>query len=359
MPSKTAQTVAAGSVVGIGSFQGFLAFWDWLTAGDSLLSIYNHLPDIFRYLNHPASSTIIVLLGLVLLWWATRDSPKPVVLYGANYHVPLPAKRHPIVRIGLISVGCAAVGAITYAAYHYRFTSRAGATYVERAQPEKQTPSTNPIEPPAKQKPPVPKIRGKTADTVKSTTVPKSESKSVSTASGSPPMPGTDSAKVVVTRSNDSIDDAAIARSIPRGLIPQDPIQAVAAVERMRRGIKDAIQNKETITFLVSWPMDDNALLVFIDNLLSSACRDTPRQCWFVSASEANTRDLDKPPVHGSSRRGITVHGPDANVLAAALSNWFETYVTTRVPSELTGYKSQETKYLIWIDIGPGSPWKQ
>ena len=136
--TRTAQTVAAGSLVGIGSFQGFLAFWDWLTTGDSLMSIYEHLPHVFHYVNHPASTTVIVVFGLALLWWVTRDAPKPVTLYGANYHVPLPKKKHPVVRDGLVSVGLAAVAATAFGTYHYYRTSYGAVPAQDNAKYENQ-----------------------------------------------------------------------------------------------------------------------------------------------------------------------------------------------------------------------------
>ncbi len=153
------------------------------------------------------------------------------------------------------------------------------------------------------------------------------------------------------------VDDARIAQSAHPSVIPQDPVKAVQAVEGMRTGIREVIQKKETITFLITHPKDEQTYTAFISTLLSSACRETPRQCWFTQ--EGNPRDLDRPPVRGSSKRGIIVHGPDANALAHVLGSWFETYSTSHVPREMNGYKAEGTSYLIWIDIGPGSPWKQ
>jgi hypothetical protein len=69
-------------------------------------------------LNHPASSTIILVVGLILLWWITKDQPKAVVLYGANYHTPLPSKKHPVLQTSLLSVGAAFVATVCYIAYH-------------------------------------------------------------------------------------------------------------------------------------------------------------------------------------------------------------------------------------------------
>lgn len=86
------------------------------------MSIYERLPGIFHYLNHPASSTTMLAIGLLLLWRITKDVPKSVTLYGSDYHKPLAAPKHPIIHIGLVSVACAAVAAVLYAGYHYRTT---------------------------------------------------------------------------------------------------------------------------------------------------------------------------------------------------------------------------------------------
>jgi len=142
----------------------------------------------------------------------------------------------------------------------------------------------------------------------------------------------------------------------PRSIIPEDPEKAVQAVNRMRDSLTEIIEKKETVTFLMSWPDNDNSYLVFVSHLLSEACRKTPRQCWFTQ--QGNPQDLDKPPIHASGTPGITVHGPDAYALASALGDWFITHSTSTFPPELGGYNEYHTKEIIWIEIGPGLPWK-
>jgi hypothetical protein len=124
----------------------------------------------------------------------------------------------------------------------------------------------------------------------------------------------------------------------------------------MRQSLTGILGKKDTITFLMSWPDDDVTNLAFISSLLSGACRITPRQCWFTQ--QGTPGDLDRPPVKGSGRRGITIHGPDAHALATALGSWFTTYSTESFPSELNGYRDLATQEIIWVEIGPGSPWK-
>jgi len=176
----------------------------------------------------------------------------------------------------------------------------------------------------------------------------------------SPPVSGhadnaTGSSPVVVSPEAKTLD-----RTQPNGsppnIIPADPEKAVEVVNRMRNSLIDVIGKKETITFLMSWSDDDSSYLAFISQLLSSACRTSPRQCWFTQPGDG--RDLDRPPIPSSGRSGITVHGRDAHALASALGAWFSTYSTSTFPSELNGYKDEATKEIIWIEIGPGSPWK-
>jgi hypothetical protein len=150
-------------------------------------------------------------------------------------------------------------------------------------------------------------------------------------------------------------EQAQAAPSLP-GVIPEDPLKTAEDARRMRHSLLAVLGKKETITFLMSWPGDDSAYLVTITNVLSEACRETPRQCWFKQQGAA--RDLDRSPIHGSGRNGITVHGPDADALASALGSWFTTYSTSTFSPELNGYKEPTTEEIIWIEIGPGSPYK-
>jgi hypothetical protein len=166
-----------------------------------------------------------------------------------------------------------------------------------------------------------------------------------------PPAPST-----VVTPPVATTQDQAQAVGAPPHIIPEDPVKAVQTVDRMRHSLTQILGKKDTITFLISWPDDDVTNLAFISSLLGEACRITPRQCWFTQ--QGSPGDLDRPPVKGSGRRGITIHGPDARALATALGEWFTTYSTSSFPSELNGYKEPETKEIIWVEIGPGSPWK-
>jgi len=95
--------------------------------------------------------------------------------------------------------------------------------------------------------------------------------------------------------------DAHIAESVPSNLIPKDPLKAIEVVQSMTRAIKEVIRNKKYITFLVSFPKDDNTYLVTVDSLLATACIDVPRQCYF--AQEEGPGNLDKPHTRINQKR--------------------------------------------------------
>jgi hypothetical protein len=340
-------------LLGYGIVGALLRLLDYVSRGETAIDIYKLLvPRAFGFIVHPLFSLALIVGGFLLLWsFAQKSEAHVPKLINPTTQQPFERPIYPALKraksVGVISTAIAILLWI-------------GARYIYPLW-------LSPVPPPQAGYPKVPGLAtAHKSPGVALSPAPKAASPK---AQGKPTLNPLDKHLVTATpevlqpstagvaNTPPSVDDARIARSVPTNLIPQDPIQAVAAVERMRTGIREVIQNKETITFLISWPKDDNTYLVFVSSLLSSVCRDTPRQCWFTQ--QGDPRDLDKPPVQGSGKRGITVHGPDANALARSLGYWFETYSTSSVPSELRGYKEPTTKYLIWIDIGPGSPWKQ
>lgn len=136
----------------------------------------------------------------------------------------------------------------------------------------------------------------------------------------------------------------------------EDPSQTIAEVNDMNLILRSILEKKQTVTVLMSWPDDDGSYLALVSEILESACRTTPRQCWF--ANKAGPSNLDLPPIKESSRKGLTIHGKDAVDLASALGRWFTTSYISSYPPELDAYKNPETNEMIWIEIGPGSPWK-
>jgi hypothetical protein len=224
-----------------------------------------------------------------------------------------------------------------------------------RATPSKPPSSKESLKKPDKMSNKSPARPSKAVTQGESKTDAKADGKSLPHSERAPPVPEQQASSPPATPPKSVTPPKA--KSPDPSLIPQDPIKAHQAVEGMRTGIREVIRNKQTITFLLTHPKDEQDYLVFISTLLGSACRETPRQCWHVQ--EGNPRDLDRPPVRKTNRPGIIVHGPDADLLAHVLGRWFETYSTSKIPPEMSGYKAEGTAHLIWIDIGPGSPLKR
>jgi hypothetical protein len=106
----------------------------------------------------------------------------------------------------------------------------------------------------------------------------------------------------------------------------------------------------------MTWPGDDVTYLAFISGLIGSGCRAAPRQCWFTQLGDGT--DLDRPRVKQTDKPGIVVHGQNASELSSAFRAWFQSYSAGTLPAEVSGYRDKNTKEIMWIDIGPGSPWK-
>lgn len=341
-------------LLGYGIVGALLRLLDYVSRGETAMDIYKLLvPHALEFVVHPLFSIGLIVLGFLLLWSFAQQSEAHVPkLINPTTQQPFERQIYPALkRAKWVAVISGALAILLWGGSRYIYPVWLSPVPLLQVAQSPKVPSLpitrrSPLVKPSSAPSAVPPIPSENPTPAP----PDNHILAAIPAIGQTSAGGT-------TNAPGTADDARIARSVPTGLIPQDPIQAVAAVERMRAGIRGVIQNKETITFLISWPTEDNTYLVFISSLLSSACREIPRQCWFTQ--QGNPRELDRPPVQGSGKRGITVHGPDANALARALGNWFEAYSTSSVPSELNGYKEQGTKYLIWIDIGPGSPWKQ
>jgi hypothetical protein len=142
----------------------------------------------------------------------------------------------------------------------------------------------------------------------------------------------------------------------PSPLSSGNPIATIDAIDQMKIRLGQALASKDTITFLTTsddgnydnWPV--------LSMILTDGCRTAPRQCWFARLGDE--RDLDRSRFRGSGKRGITLHGNDLSELANAMGRWFTVYTTSSVPAELNGYKDRSTKEIIWIEVGPGLPWR-
>ena len=79
-------------------------------------------------------------------------------------------------------------------------------------------------------------------------------------------------------------------------------------------------------------------------------------------------RDLDAPRLEERGVRGITIHGRNeaGNFLMQVFSNCFATHQTGDAPEALLEYQYRkypttavDTKKIVWIEVGEGSPWIQ
>jgi hypothetical protein len=67
-------------------------------------------------------------------------------------------------------------------------------------------------------------------------------------------------------------------------------------------------------------------------------------------------RDIDAPRLTSTELSGIIIHGPIPDSVRHFFENCFVTRLTEKVPVGLSDY--YKFKQVIWIEIGPGFPWK-
>jgi hypothetical protein len=67
-------------------------------------------------------------------------------------------------------------------------------------------------------------------------------------------------------------------------------------------------------------------------------------------------RDIDAPRLTSTELSGIIIHGPIPDSVRHFFENCFVTRWTEKVPGGLSQY--YKFKRVIWIEIGPGFPWK-
>jgi hypothetical protein len=339
--------VRVGEVVlGFGSFGWVLRILDWIGKGETAMDVYRLFPRFMSFAGNSIFQGSLIVLGFVLLWKYAQASAKVSQSQLVHPETKLPFE-HPVYpafrRAGWTFIVSVLLAAVVFAMFtnpvrSYLVISDYLPKYYQIPAPAIRTETRkhgNDVSPTTHKVAPVP------SGSSQKPAPPDSTSKAVAP----PPSPQTTAISTTLPT------------SAPAAIIPSDPVEAVQTVNHMRNSLAEVLGKKETITFLMSWTGDDPTFMAFMSQLLSSACRTTPRQCWFTQAS-GNERDLDRPPIQGSGRRGITIHGNDAVYLAIALNGWFTTYDTSSIPDRIEGYKDPATKELIWIEIGSGSPWK-
>jgi len=325
--------------------RGGLLLVDWIGRVQTTIAIS---PYLGRLMSAPAFITELVV-GFAFLYVALRlehereEEEAPRII--PAYTVPTPPKRRRLwLRIAVVIAIVLVLGGVG-----------GGVWFRLRTKPITTAQITK-VTPPRAASPAAPIIRPRLSKTTSAPKIDKNAVTPGSSPAGSSPTSTSNHVEVAAVERLGG-NDGALAKAVPPSLIPQDPIKAVQAVESLRNGLREILKKVGTVTFLISWSSEDPTYLAFISELLGSACGDTPRQCWFTQPADKS--DLDRPQIKGSGRRGITVHGPEANAIAVVLGRWFETYSTTRVPPDYASYKEAGTSTLIWIEIGPGEPWKQ
>ncbi len=75
------------------------------------------------------------------------------------------------------------------------------------------------------------------------------------------------------------------------------------------------------------------------------------------SVPEDTIKNIDDAAVNVSSVPGIVIHATDGNIFAEKLARFFDAMrIKTATSNQLPGRAGSG---LVWIDIGPGSPWKE
>ena len=312
---------------------------DLFGKGEAAVDVYRFLPHFFYFLGTPIFSGLAILSGFAgLIWQAAKQAriPDSIPKYQLVHpDTKLPISSKPRIWANIKRPVWASVAAILiaipiWACYkttlrHFIFVDRlpnAAIKYPTVPQDLRYASEhfSGPTEKPLKAKP------------------------------ISVPM-----AAVPYTPQQQSTPSSTLS-SAPEAIIPRDPEKAIQAVNAMRSSLEEVLDKKDTITFLISWPGEDSSSLVLVSGILNSACRTSPRQCWF--AQRTNPDNLDFPQIPQPIRRGLTIHGADASSISGILGRWFSTYSSSPIPQQLNAYKDPSTKELIWVEIGPGSPWK-
>ncbi|MGC2110954.1 MAG: hypothetical protein WA655_15640 [Candidatus Korobacteraceae bacterium] len=331
------------AILGFGIFGWAIRILDLVGRAEVAVDLYRLLPKFLLFAENPAFQAALIAIGFLLLWKYTQSSTRvsqsqlvhPVTKLPFEHPVYPAFRRALFTFVVSIAFALTVFAVLTNPLRSYWSTGSPPSDYHIGAPTVAAQTATPHTAPAATSPPPLASENSR------------GHSKAETGTQGgatAPPM----------QVSNPS--SPATPSSAPSTIIPTDPEKAVEAVTQMRNGLSEILSKKETITFLMNWPDDDNSNLAFISQIFSSACRSTPRQCWFVQKTDP--RNLDYPPIPEPSRRGLTIHGADAQSLASQLGRWFTTYSSSSIPKALNAYKDQNTKELIWVEIGPGSPWR-
>lgn len=313
-----------------------LWFLDQFGRGESLLHVYAYLPAFLRFISKPWFPGAVLAAGFSLLWMQGKNfeppTPKTVLIHPTTFQpIRLPSRIKPALKRSIWASACAVFLALLI--WSACKTSLRGFIWIQAL--------------PGADRALAPVALFETETILQTNRAPQIKNGHAKISQRGVPVV---SAPVQTQIASPTTLGA------PSGIIPNDPAQAIEAINGMRNMVSEVLQKRETITFLMSWSDDDPKYLASISSIFSSACRTEPRQCWFTQPG--NQRNLDLPKVRGSTRQGLTIHGKGAQDLANVLGRWFVTFSSSSIPAELSAYRAPETKEMIWVEIGPGSPWK-
>lgn len=331
-------------ILGYGIFGWALRILDWAGRGETAIDVYRLFPRFLSFAANPLFQGCLIVLGFVLLWKYAQASAKISHSQLVHPETKLPFE-HPVYPAFRRAAWTLAVSVLLAGGVFALFKNPARSYLVSAPSPNDYH-----IPVPATRAEPSGPTNGRGKHRVIVIPPPSGNSQKRTV-----PDDVSKAAEPTPSRQSTTVSPAPSTLA-PSSVIPSDPVKAVGVINGMRNSLAEVLGKKDTITFLMSWPDDDNSNLAFIGQILSSACRTTPRQCWFVQPTDP--RNLDYPPLPQPTRSGLTIHGVDAHSIALVLGRWFTTYSTSSIPKGLNAYKDEGTKELIWVEIGPGSPWR-
>ena len=259
---------ASEVMLGTGLFGWMLRLLDTVGRTESAIDIYKFLRKISRICRKPTlPGQFWIVSGFLLCGDSQshpRRSPKAKSSSGNQAHLNILYSRFPSCQMGSSNIGITALSVWLI----YRSSVHSYLLVDSLPLPEFHAPSPSP---------PVPVIGSpKKPQPVSPTVVDQSPARplphpQVESSNQTSNQPAAQAAQPNI-RSDNQLSQMAKVNSPPPRIIPDDPVKAVEAVKPMRNRLLEVLEKKDTITFLMTWPDDDNSYLAFIGQLLSSAC---------------------------------------------------------------------------------------
>ena len=246
------------------------------------MDVYTHLPQVVRFIGEPWFSVILMLAGFGLLWRFARqsESVKTSQLIHPYTRQPIVNPIYPAFRRSILAALVAVVPALSIWSFYktpirdflviqpLRVALNIPSVTVEPAAPTNQPAKTlvTPI-------PPSPPVSSPNQD------LPNSNPKDDATHPVANPLPPPGNGQQEQT-----------SQSQPHEKDHSRPSDYEKLKERVisvdaSRAMQNVLANHDTITFLITWMDDDTNYLPYLSQMFNSACRTTPKQCWFAQPS--------------------------------------------------------------------------